>query len=145
MKPIFAAVAVFLITLPAASQGNNHSGIPPAQPYSEPAYDAGPLSQLAQQAFDQCPGLISRTESAAANGHTQYYYSYDCECMARAIDNNTWNESSAVYDGPKMPSSDAYAIIGALASSPTIEDAFSAVDSNVSEVGYSAISACYGK
>lgn len=139
MKPVFAALALLAFTLPATSQGNNTPGgstvtsPPPA------------MSQLALQAYNACPGLMSRTESAVANGHAQYYYQYDCECMARAIDNSTWNESTAAYDGPRMPDSDAYVIIGAFSSSATIEDAFTAVDTNVSETGYSAVSACYGK
>ncbi|MBK8198735.1 MAG: hypothetical protein IPK75_10215 [Acidobacteria bacterium] len=146
MKPIFVAIALVAMVLPATSQGNNHSGNPgsPAQ-YETTPYEAAPMSTLAQQAFDTCPALIARTESAVASGHQQYYYQYDCECMARSIDYNSWDEASATYSGPKMPGSDAYAIIGALASSPTIEDAFSAIDSNVSETGYSAVSACYGK
>ena len=139
MKPVFTALALLAFTLPATSQGNNAPG------GASPAAPAAPLSALAQQANNACPGLMSRTESAVANGHIQYYYLMDCECMARAIDFNTWNESTAAYDGPKMPDSDAYVIIGAFSSSATIEDAFSAVDGNVSETGYSAVSACYGK
>ncbi|WP_291203947.1 hypothetical protein [Hyphomonas sp.] len=50
---------------------------------------------------------MSRTESAVANGYIQYYYLSDCERMARAIDFNTGNESTATYDGPKLPDSDA--------------------------------------
>jgi hypothetical protein len=139
MKPFFAALALVAFALPATSQGNNAPG-----GAASPA-PAAPLSALAQQAYNACPSLMSRTESAAANGHTQYYYLNDCECMARAIDFNTWNESTATYDGPKMPDSDAYVIIGAFSSSATLEDAFAAVDGNVSETGYSAVSACYGK
>lgn len=141
MKPVLMALILLAFALPAATQGHTS----PGQPATAPAAPAAPLSPLAQQAFNACPGLISRTDSAVANGHIQYYYQYDCECMARAIDFNTWNESTAAYDGPKMPDSDAYVIIGAFSSSATIEDAFGAVDANVSETGYSAVSACYGK
>jgi hypothetical protein len=139
MKPVLTALALLAFALPATSQGNNAPG-----GAASPAA-AAPLSALAQQAGNACPGLMSRTESAVANGHIQYYYLSDCECMARAIDFNTWNESTAAYDGPKMPDSDAYVIIGAFSSSATIEDAFAAIDGNVSETGYSAVSACYGK
>jgi hypothetical protein len=138
MKPVFAALALLALTLPATSQGNNTPG--GGMVTSPPA-----MSALAQQAYNACPGLTSRTESAVANGHVQYYYQYDCECMARAIDNATWDESTATYSGPRMPDSDAYVIIGAFSSSGTIEDAFAAIDQNVSELGYSATSACYGK
>lgn len=139
MRMIFAAIATLALTLPAASQGNSVPGgsYSPAPPES--------LSTLAQQATNSCPGLMSRTESAVSTGHVQYYYQYDCECVARSIDQNTWNESTATYDGPRMPESDAYVIIGAFASSATIEDAFAAIDANVSDTGYSAVSACYGK
>ncbi len=73
----------------------------------QPGGAAAPLSALAQQAHNACPGLMSRTESAVANGYIQYYYLSDCERMARAIDFNTGNESTATYDGPKLPDSDA--------------------------------------
>ena len=139
MKPVFTVLALLAFALPATSQGHTAPG------GGAGAAPAAPLSALAQQADNACPGLMSRTESAVANGHIQYYYLTDCECMARAIDFNTWNESTAAYDGPKMPDSDAYVIIGAFSSSATIEDAFAAVDANVSETGYSAVSACYGK
>ena len=142
MRTIFAAIATLALTLPAASQGHSapggsYSPAPPAPPAT--------LSTLAQQATNACPGLMSRTESAVSTGHVQYYYQYDCECVARSIDQTTWNESTATYDGPRMPDSDAYVIIGAFTSSATIEDAFAAIDANVSDTGYSAVSACYGK
>ncbi len=138
MKPVMTALILLALALPATSQGNT-------APDTQVLPPSASLSPLAQQAFNACPGLMSRTESAVASGHTQHYYASDCECMAQAIDYNTWNESTAAYDGPKMPDSDAYVIIGAFSSSATIEAAFAAVDSNVSETGYSAVSACYGK
>jgi hypothetical protein len=141
MKLILTGAGLLSLALFAHAQGNNHAG----NPVAAPAYEPPPVSELAQQALNTCPALMARTESAVANGHEQYYFQYDCECIAKSIDWNSWDEASGTYSGPKMPTSDAYAIIGALASSPTIEDAFSAIDSNVSEVGYSALSACYGK
>lgn len=141
MKRILTGAGLLSLALFAHAQGNNHAGGSAAAP----AYEPPPVSELAQQALNTCPALLARTESAVANGHQQYYYEYDCECMAHSIDYPTWDDASASYSGPKMPGSDAYAIIGALSSSPTIEDAFSAIDSNVSETGYSALSACYGK
>lgn len=139
MKRFLTALTLLAFALPATVQGNTAPGSTPAAP------PAGALSPLAQQASNACPALMSRTESAVANGHVQYYYQSDCECMARAIDSNTWNESTAGYDGPRMPGSDAYVIIGAFSGSATIEDAFGAIDANISETGYSAVSACYGK
>ena len=149
MRTIFAAIALIAAASSSAAQGNSVPGGHASAAAPVPAYDtaapAAPLSALAQQAFNTCPALIARTESAAAGGHTQYYYQSDCECMARSIDFNTWSDVTAAFDGPKMPDSDAYAIVGALASSATIEDAFAAIDSNVSETGYSTVSACYDK
>ncbi len=139
MKPVLTALTLLAFALPATAQGNAAPGSAPSAP------PAATFSPLAQQASNACPGLMSRTESAAANGHIQHYYLADCDCMARAIDLNTWNESTAAYDGPRMPDADAYVIIGALSGSNTIEDAFNAIDTNVSETGYSAVSACYGK
>lgn len=143
MKSALLAVAAILIALPSAAEGNPRPGAQtaPAETTAE-----APMSPRAQQAFDACPGLMSRTESAVAySSHVQYYYLSDCECMAKSIDFNTWDEPTASYSGPKMPSSDGDAIINALTNSSTIEDAFSLIDSSVSDGGYSAISACYGK
>ncbi len=144
MKPVFAALAVLAFTLPAMSQGNARPNASTAAP-AAPVQPAAPPSALSEQALNACPDIMARTDSAVANGHVQYYYMTDCECMGRAIDYNTWNESTVSYDGPKMPDSDAYVIVGALSASPTIEDAFSAIDENISDTGYSAISACFGK
>lgn len=142
MKKILVMAAIIALSLPALGQGNT----PPAD-YTPPAdsYTPPPASPLVQRALDACPALMERTNAAVANGHVSYYYDYDCDCMARSIDYGTWDEASASYAGPKMPDSDAYIIIGALASAPTIEDAFAEIDSNLSEVGYSATTACYGK
>lgn len=147
MKPIFAALVIMALAFPATSQGNSapmgqYGGS--AAP-SAPAYTPAVTSDLAQQALNACPGLMSRTDSAVANGHVQYYYSYDCECMAQSIDYNTWNESTAAYDGPLMSEDDASIIIDAVAYSDTIESAFSEIESSISETGYSAISLCFGK
>lgn len=125
MKKILAAAAVLVTALPAAAQGN-------PTPYS-------------QEALNACPALMQRTQQAIANGHESYYYASDCECIARSIDSPTWNEATMSYDGPRMPDSDAQLIVRALKGTLTIEDAISWIDSGVSEAGYSAVSACYGK
>ena len=148
MKPFFAALAILAITFPAASQGNNRPvhGATPADPAAyAPAAPVEPLSWRAQQAFDSCPALMSRTESAVANGHVQYYFAADCDCMAQSIDYNTWDNAAASYSGPKMPDSDADLIVSALASAATLEDAFTQIDASITEAGYSATAACYGK
>lgn len=139
MKPVLTALTLMAFALPATAQGHT------APASTQAAPQAGALSPLAQQASNACPALMSRTESAVANGHVQYDYQSDCECMARAIDNDTWNESTGGHDGPRMPDPDAYVIIGAFSGSATLEDAFGAIDANVSETGYSAVSAYYGK
>lgn len=136
MRKFFIAATIIALSLPALSQGNPAPG---------DSYTPAPVSALAQRALDACPGLMSRTQTAIANGHNSYYYDYDCDCMARSIDYGSWDEASASYSGPKMPESDAFIIIGALASAPTIEDAFADIDGNVSETGFSVTSACYEK
>ena len=141
MKPIFAACAIVAFAFPAASQGN----APPGDPTIAAPPTTTPLSAVAKQALDACPSLTERTDSANANGYQTYFYASDCECMARSIDSSTWNESSADFDGPPMPDSDAWTIANALVNGATIEDAFNEIDSNISSVGYSAASACFGK
>ena len=141
MKPIFMALVFIALASPATSQGNSpHSGS-----YAPSAPAAAPLSELAQQASNACLGLIERTESAVANGHVQQYDLYDCQCLSESIDFPTWSESSGLYDGPAMSQNDAYTIINAVQYSPTIEDAFSEVESRLSQDGFSAITACYPK
>lgn len=136
MRKFFVAAAIIALSLPALGQG----GPAPAD-----SYTPAPVSALAQRALDACPGLMSRTSAAIQNGHVSYFYDYDCDCMARSIDYASWDEASASYSGPKMPESDAYIIIGALASAPTIEDAFSEIDETVSDIGFAVTSACYDK
>jgi hypothetical protein len=134
MKSIFAVVATLTLSMTAYGQVE-----------TAPTQSPAPRPALISKALNMCPALISRTEAAAANGHTQYYYSYDCECLANSIDYNTWDEASATYSGPLMPDSDAYIIVGAIAASDTIEEAVLVIDANLSGTGYSAASACFGK
>lgn len=147
MKPVFAAIAIIALALPAASQGGhsapagNASAVDPYS-YTPPAA----TSPLALQAVSACQPLLTRTELAVANdGHQQYYYASDCECMANSIDSNSWDEATATYSGPKMSDSDGVLIFNALSTSTTIEDAFTLIDGGISDSGYSSISICYGK
>lgn len=144
MKTALTALALLTLCLPAAAQGNPAPGGGVAAPVS-PAAPLQPASARAQPALNACPGLMRRTESAVANGHTQYYFLADCECVARSIDIATWNDATVSYDGPAMPDSDAGIIVGALSSAPTIEDAFTSIDENISDGGYSSVAICYGK
>ncbi len=136
MRKFFVAAAIIALSSPALGQG----GPAPAE-----SYTPAPVSALAQRALDACPDLMGRTNTAIENGHVSYLYDYDCDCMARSIDYASWDEASASYSGPKMPESDAFIIIGALASAPTIDDAFADIDENVSDTGFSVTSACYDK
>lgn len=150
MKPVFAALAIIALALPAASQGGHTSpsgAAAPADPYGYPApTPSSPPSPLAQQALNACQPLMTRTESAVANAaHQQYYYLYDCECMANSIDSYGWDEATATYSGPKMSDSDGVLIFNSISTSSTIEDAFTLIDGGISEAGYSIISICYGK
>lgn len=146
MKPIFAALVIIALASPATSQGNSrpaHSSKPAVPAKAAPA--ATPRSYLAERAHLACPDLLERTESAVANGHTQYYFAYDCACVADSIDMNTWNDSTATYDGPPMSEDDTIVIINAFLSSPTIEDAFSEIQSTISQAGLSSVSTCFAK
>ena len=120
-----------------------HSSNPTVPAKAAPA--ATPRSYLAERAHLACPDLLERTESAVANGHTQYYFAYDCACVADSIDMNTWNDSTATYDGPPMSEDDTIVIINAFLSSPTIEDAFSEIQSTISQAGLSSVSTCFAK
>ncbi|HAY07949.1 MAG TPA: hypothetical protein PKV67_02850 [Hyphomonas sp.] len=136
MRKFIVAAAIIALSFPALGQGN---------PAPADSYTPASVSALAQRALDACPDLMSRTSAAIENGHVSYLYDYDCDCMARSIDYASWDESNASYSGPKMPESDAFIIIGALASAPTIEDAFSEIDENISDTGFAVTSACYEK
>jgi len=65
--------------------------------------------------------------------------------VADSIDMNTWNDSTATYDGPPMSEDDTIVIINAFLSSPTIEDAFSEIQSTISQAGLSSVSTCFAK
>jgi hypothetical protein len=136
MRKFLAGAAIIALTLPALGQGG---------PAPSESYTPAPVSALAQRALDACPGLMSRTNAAIQNGHVSYFYDHDCDCMARSIDYASWDEASASYSGPKMPESDAFIIIDALASAPTIGDAFGEIDENISDTGFAVTSACYEK
>ncbi|MFN4225033.1 MAG: hypothetical protein ACK4HR_01855 [Hyphomonas sp.] len=136
MRRFFLAATIIALSLPVLAQGN---------PAPAESYTPAPVSALAQRALDACPGLMSRTNAAIQNGHVSYFYDHDCDCMARSIDYASWDEASASYSGPKMPESDAFIIIDALASAPTIGDAFGEIDENISDTGFAVTSACYEK
>jgi hypothetical protein len=132
MKSFFAVIAALTLSVAAHGQVVTASA-------------QTPRPDLISKALNMCPALLTRTEEAAENGHMQFYDYSDCECLANSIDYNTWDEASAGYYGPAMPDSDAYIIVGAIAASDTIEEATTVIDANVSETGYSAVSACYEK